>query len=232
MQNSKAIAYASRSLNGHGKNYSTIEKDLLAIVWATKCFRPYLFGRKFTIKADHGPLVWLQNLKEPNSKLKRWKIKLNEFDFDIVHIIGHENVVVDGLSRISPGTANVNQPNRTQEINLNEHIEIPSSTEEILEELRRIYEIEDETMHSAECDDTSLIRISEKPLNLFKMQITIDYSDNVTNKKIILYKNKIRHKITIEPEDDLLYLMQEILPSKGLVAIFIPNSELFLKFKI
>lgn len=77
------IAYASRTLNEHEINYSTIEKELLGIVWATKYFRPYLYGNKFIIRTDHRPLVWLMSLKDPNSKLMRWKIKLDEFDFEI-----------------------------------------------------------------------------------------------------------------------------------------------------
>lgn len=99
-QNSHPISYISRTLNKHERNYSTIEKELLSIVWATKVFRPYLFGRKFTIKTDHRPLVWLNGLKEPNSKLQRYKIRLNEFDFDIEYVKGKQNFVADGLSRI------------------------------------------------------------------------------------------------------------------------------------
>lgn len=64
----RPIAYASRTLNDSEQNYSTIEKELLAIVWATKYFPPYLFGRKFDIITDHKPLEWLFSIKEPNSK--------------------------------------------------------------------------------------------------------------------------------------------------------------------
>ncbi|KAJ3654355.1 hypothetical protein Zmor_013548 [Zophobas morio] len=81
----KPIAYASRTLNETEQKYSTIEKELLAIVWATKYFRPYLYGRKFTIYTDHRPLQWLFSLKEPNSKLVRWRLKLEEYDYDIVY---------------------------------------------------------------------------------------------------------------------------------------------------
>ena len=99
-QDKKPICFASRTLNAHEINYSTIEKELLAIVWATKQFRHYLYGRQFIIKTDHRPLVWLSNLKEPNSKMQRWKIKLNEYNFRIDYIKGNENVVADALSRI------------------------------------------------------------------------------------------------------------------------------------
>ena len=96
----KPIAYASRTLNETEQKYSTIEKELFAIVWATKYFRPYLYGRKFTIYTDHRPLQWLFSLKEPNSKLVRWRLKLEEYDYDIVNKKGKFNTNADALSRI------------------------------------------------------------------------------------------------------------------------------------
>lgn len=98
--NDKPIAYASRTLNDAETRYSTIEKELLAIVWAVKHFRPYLYGRKFMIFTDHRPLTWLKSLKEPNSKLTRWKLRLSEFDYDIQHKEGRLNLNADALSRI------------------------------------------------------------------------------------------------------------------------------------
>lgn len=96
----KPICYASRTLNDSEQNYSTIEKELLAIVWATKYFRPYLYGRKFKIYSDHKPLQWAVNLKEPNSKLTRWRLKLSEYDYQIIYKSGKCNTNADALSRV------------------------------------------------------------------------------------------------------------------------------------
>jgi hypothetical protein len=72
------IAYASRNLNTAERNYTTSEKELLAIVWGIKHFRPYLYGRRFKIVSDHIPLLWIINVKDPGSRLLRWRIKLEE----------------------------------------------------------------------------------------------------------------------------------------------------------
>ena len=63
------IAYASRLLNPAEQNYSTIEKECLAIVYCAMHFRPYLYGRKFIIVTDHKPLVWMNSIKEPTSRI-------------------------------------------------------------------------------------------------------------------------------------------------------------------
>lgn len=79
---------------------SWILKELYAIVWATKYFRPYLFGKKFNIVTDHKPLQWLFSLKDPNSKLIRWRLKLEEFDYTVYYKKGKLNSNADCLSRI------------------------------------------------------------------------------------------------------------------------------------
>ena len=94
------VAYASRSLNSAETHYTTSEKELLAIVWATRHFRPYLYGRRFKVVSDHKPLVWVMNDKNPGSRLMRWRIQLAEYDYEIVHKRGAQNTNADALSRI------------------------------------------------------------------------------------------------------------------------------------
>jgi hypothetical protein len=94
------VAYASRSFNKGERNYSTVEKELAAIVWGTKHFRPYLYGRKFKIVSDHKPLKWIVSVKDPGSRLLRWRIQLEEFDYVIVYKPGVLNANADALSRV------------------------------------------------------------------------------------------------------------------------------------
>jgi hypothetical protein len=81
------VAYAIRNLNKAERNYSTSEKELLAVVWGVKHFRPYLYGRKFKMASDHKPLMWIMNVKDPGSRLLRWRIKLEEYDYEITTMV-------------------------------------------------------------------------------------------------------------------------------------------------
>lgn len=94
------ICFASRTLNKSESNYSTTELECLAIIFGVKQFRPYLYGRKFIIISDHRPLTWLFNLKNPLSKLARWRIQLEEYDYEIRYKPGVQNSNVDALSRM------------------------------------------------------------------------------------------------------------------------------------
>ena len=93
------VFYASRKLLPRERNYSAIEKECLALVWAVEKFRYYLYGQEFLIETDHRPLVYMRNFKGKNSRLIRWALSLQPFNFTIVHIPGSDNHGADVLSR-------------------------------------------------------------------------------------------------------------------------------------
>jgi hypothetical protein len=94
------IAFASRSLNETEKRYAVIEKELLAILWAIRKFRPYLEGYHFSVITDHSALRWLNSLSSPSGRLARWAMELQEYSFEVIHRKGVFNVVADALSRL------------------------------------------------------------------------------------------------------------------------------------
>lgn len=96
----RPVYFASRLLKGAELRYSVIEKELLAIVYAVKYFRPYLLGRHFTIRTDHAPLRWLYAMTNPASRLTKFRLELEPYNFTVEHISGKNNVVADALSRI------------------------------------------------------------------------------------------------------------------------------------
>lgn len=102
----RPIYFFSKTLNETQRKYSTIEKELLAIVESIKAFRPYLYGRYFVLITDHKPLCYLFNMKECNSRLFRQKIELLDYNFKIIYRPGAQNHVADALSRIEPLTIN------------------------------------------------------------------------------------------------------------------------------
>ena len=81
--------------------YSTYEKEALAILYCVHQFRPYVYGKKFSIITDHKPLVWMRTAKDLTSRLTRWRLKLEEYDFDVIYKAGKKNVNADALSRNS-----------------------------------------------------------------------------------------------------------------------------------
>uniref|UniRef100_A0AAG5DPC1 RNA-directed DNA polymerase n=1 Tax=Anopheles atroparvus TaxID=41427 RepID=A0AAG5DPC1_ANOAO len=99
----RPVAYASRTLNKTEERYSTTEKELLAIIWAVKHFRPYLYGRKFKLYTDHQPLTF--SLTNANNKIIRWRLMLEEFDYEIIYKPGKQNVIADALSQSDDMTA-------------------------------------------------------------------------------------------------------------------------------
>lgn len=101
------IAYASRALTPAESNYAATEGECLAVKWAVEKFRYYLHGRHFTLRTDHQALKWLDSARFTNSKLERWCMALQEYDFSVEYIQGVTNVVADHLSRTGSGVITV-----------------------------------------------------------------------------------------------------------------------------
>ena len=98
------IAYASCTLSQRERNYSAMEKEALAIVFAVKHFRFYLLGHRFSIITDNSALRWLHSM-EPKGCIARWVMDLQEFDFTATHRPGGSNNNADALSRLNHDTA-------------------------------------------------------------------------------------------------------------------------------
>ncbi|GKE67378.1 putative reverse transcriptase domain-containing protein, partial [Tanacetum coccineum] len=95
----KVIAYASRQLKIHKKNYTTHDLELGAVVFALKIWRHYLYGTKYTVFTDHKSLQHILDQKELNMRQRRWLELLNDYDYEIRYHLGKANVVDDALSR-------------------------------------------------------------------------------------------------------------------------------------
>ncbi|GKD21182.1 putative reverse transcriptase domain-containing protein [Tanacetum coccineum] len=99
MQREKVIAYASRQLKVHEKNYTTHDLELGSVVFALKIWRHYLYGTKCTVFTDHKSLQHILDQKELNMRQRRWLELLSDYDCDIRYHPGKANVVADALSR-------------------------------------------------------------------------------------------------------------------------------------
>ena len=101
----RPLSYFSRKLLPREVRYSTVEKECLAIKLSEEAFRVYLLGRPFLLQTDHRLLMWLDKLKDKNSRLARWSLILQQYTFTVVHWAGSANGNADALSRASLGPA-------------------------------------------------------------------------------------------------------------------------------
>lgn len=94
------VCFFSRKFNSYQLNYSVIEKETLALVWALQHFEVYVeSSAPLVVYTDHNPITFLHSLCCPNRRLMRWFLFLQAYCLDIRHIKGSENIVADALSR-------------------------------------------------------------------------------------------------------------------------------------
>ena len=95
------VSYFSRKFNPHQVNYSTIEKEALALLLALQHFDVYLNTtlHPVIVYTDHNPLVFVNKMKNSNQRLLRWSMLYQQYNMEIHHIRGKDNVIADALSR-------------------------------------------------------------------------------------------------------------------------------------
>nr|GFA15818.1 reverse transcriptase domain-containing protein [Tanacetum cinerariifolium] len=106
----RPIHYASKTLTDAESNYTTMEKEMLAVVYSFEKFRSYLIMNKCIVHTDHSPLKYLFAKKDAKVRLLRWVLLLQEFDFDVIDTKGAENLAADHLSGLENPYENVLDP--------------------------------------------------------------------------------------------------------------------------
>ena len=183
------IAYASRTLKGAEKNYSTIERECLAIIFALKEFRQYIYGTEIILKTDHKPLESLMKHRDTSSRLIKWALKLQDHNIKIIYRSGKSNANADAMSRI-PEINNDN--NKT--INSNSILNI-SALEAFIENVKNIPK------------DKEMIIEQKSDKELTKIRINLDKLINQPKKVRRKDKNEeiIEKGYKVNPQGILIY---------------------------
>jgi hypothetical protein len=104
------LGYWSRGLTAAEKNYSTTEKECLSILWAAIHLRPNLEGKRFKIRTDHHSLRWVLNLADAPGRLARWRLQLQEFDFEVLYLPGRSHHGADMMSLLRSSDPTLSDP--------------------------------------------------------------------------------------------------------------------------
>lgn len=196
----RPVAYASRTLNRTEENYSTTEKEFLAMYWAVKQFRHYLWGKKFKLVTDHQPLT--HSLTNTNRRIFRGKLELENYDYELIYKPGKNNVVADALSRI-----------RKEEINVHDNAQ---SDDDI------------ETVHSADTSDDYYLWTTEKPINAFRSQVIFKIANIETDIHEQIFPKFFRNTIVRKTftEETIVNAFKNFFNPKGQNCIKAPISIL------
>ena len=97
---SRPVGYWSHALTDAERNYTTTEKECLAVVWRIFTLQPYLYGSAFNLRTDHEALRWVLNLGDSSGRLARWSLRLAEYDYELQSRPGVKYQLADGVSRL------------------------------------------------------------------------------------------------------------------------------------
>lgn len=96
----RPLGYFSRKSIPSGRNYDTTQRECLGIVWAVLLLQPYLYGACFTLRTDHNALKWIMDMTAATGMLDRWRLRLLELEFDMVHRLVRNQQAPGALSRL------------------------------------------------------------------------------------------------------------------------------------
>lgn len=100
----RPVVFLSRKLLPRETEYSTVEKECLAIKWSLESLRYYLLGPEFELETDHRALTWIYSMKDKDAQVTRWYLALQPYKFKIRHCPGRNNLVANFLSRFPDST--------------------------------------------------------------------------------------------------------------------------------
>ena len=132
----RPIAYASRTLNIHERNYAQIDKEALSLVFALEKFHQFIYGRKFTLVTDHKPLKYLLGpcTGIPHmaaSRMQRWAIKMLKYNYDIEYRDTRKHANADALSRLPTETPSITNLDPITVFAMNQIKELPVTADDI-----------------------------------------------------------------------------------------------------
>lgn len=149
----RPVAYASRTLSKAESNYSASHAECLALCYAVRVFRPYIYGKPFTVKTDSHSLCFLKSVKDPTGRLMKFALKLQPYEYTIAYKAGKLHAHADALSRscVDKGT-----PEDEEEDN-----EIPMTTI-LFNQLRTV------DISAMQATDPTLVKIVDRLANTQK----------------------------------------------------------------